>query len=536
MNAMPRSGERPPTRNAWGRDVMAATIDGNPCLVYEQRPALFGGLLSDLDRWSERTCMVQGTRRITYRQLRGRVAQLSERLRELTEPGDAVLILGYNSIEWVTAFWATAHAGRVGVLGNAWWSPAEVQHALDSIRPSLVIVDDALRARVGAALPTVPMSSYRDQAGAAAEVTDPVMREESDPALVVFTSGTTGPPKGVTLSNRAVIANIHNLLLRTKRLPSEIPDDRVGTISLMCLPLFHIGGVQSMSSALLSGGRIVFLDGKFEARKALEAISSEQVKFWGAVPTMVGRVLAAPDFDSYDTSSVRSITMAGSMVPVDLVRKVRVKFPAAARHVGTVYGLTEAGGIVTAGSGADLADRPGTVGQPLPVAEVRIAAAAAGTGAGEVLVRSPSVMSGYWGGSACAELDEHGWLHTGDLGRLDDAGFLYIVGRIKDVIIRAGENIAAAHVEAALVAHPAVSEVAVVGVPDEDVGEEVAAVVVLREGASVAEAELAAFAAERLARFAVPTRWWVRDTALPTNSSGKVVKSAVLGDLLGHQA
>lgn len=527
MTASMSSGH-PPTANAWGRDVGKTMIDGHPCLVYTQRPRQFGGLLTDLARWTERTCLVQGDRRLSYGELLGRASRLSADLQGRTAAGDPVMIVGYNSIEWVVAFWAVAQAGRVAVLGNAWWSPDEVAHAMSVIQPSLVILDPAFEAAVGREVATLPMSSYRERNGHQ-QAAAPLPRDESDPALVVFTSGTTGAPKGVTLSSRAAVANIHNLLARTRRLPTEIGDDHEGTVSLMGLPLFHIGGVQSMCSALLSGGRMVFLDGKFEARKALEAIASERVRFWGAVPTMVSRVLASPEFGAYDTSTVQSITMAGSMVPKDLVLKVRDHFPAAAGRVGTVYGLTEAGGIVTAGSGDDLARRPGTVGRPMPVAEVWIADADA-QGVGEVIVRSPAVMTGYWGEAECAEIDADGWLRTGDLGRLDDEGYLYITGRIKDIIIRAGENIAAAHVEAALAAHPAVSEVAVLGLPNADVGEEVAAVVVLRHGETATEADLAAFAAGRLARFAVPSRWWIRAAGLPVNSTGKVVK----GDLIRY--
>jgi long-chain acyl-CoA synthetase len=528
--AMP-SGHTP-AANAWGRDVEPTVIDGHPCLVYAQRPRQFGALLADLTRWAERTCLVQGGRRVSYGELLARVSRLSADLQAQTVAGDPVMLLGYNSIEWVVAFWAVAQAGRVAVLGNAWWSPAEVAHAVSLIQPSLVVVDAALEAAVSREVPTLRMSTYRERPGRE-QARASLPREESDPALVVFTSGTTGAPKGVTLSNRAAVANIQNLLARTKRLPTEIGDDHGGTVSLMGLPLFHIGGVQSMCSALLSGGRIVFLDGKFEVHKALEAIASERVRFWGAVPTMVSRVLASPEFGAYDTSTVQSITMDGSMVPKDLVIKVRSHFPAAARRVGTVYGLTEAGGIVTAGSGDDLAGRPGTVGRPMPVAEVRVADTDE-QGVGEVIVRSPAVMTRYWGEAECAEIDDDGWLRTGDLGRLDSDGYLYITGRIKDIIIRAGENIAAAHVEAALTAHPAVSEAAVVGLPNADIGEEVAAVIVLRQGETTTEADLAAFAADRLARFAVPSRWWIRATGLPVNSTGKVIKRALLEEVSAH--
>jgi long-chain acyl-CoA synthetase len=215
--------------------------------------------------------------------------------------------------------------------------------------------------------------------------------------------------------------------------------------------------------------------------------------------------------------------MGGAPVTPELVARTRAAFPNARRGVGTIYGLTESGGALTAGVGDAFADRPHSVGRPLPVVELRIAEPDA-SGVGEILARSPTVMSGYWGAPDDPILDAAGWLRTGDVGRIDTDGYLYVLDRTKDVIIRGGENIAGPHVEDRLLAHEAVADVAVVGLPHPDLGEEVAAAVVLQPGRQVTTEELAAHAAAGLAHFEVPSTWWIRSEPLPVNAVGKVLK------------
>ena len=238
---------------------------------------------------------------------------------------------------------------------------------------------------------------------------------------------------------------------------------------------------------------------------------------------MAIRVLEDPTRGSRDLASVRSISLGGSPVTPELSDRLRAAFPNVRRGVSTVYGMTEAGGTVAAASGTLMADHPRTAGRPLPVVELRIDSAD-GTATGEIVVRTPSQMLGYWGQGAPEVIDAGGWLHTGDLGRLED-GLLYLTGRAKDLIIRGGENIAAAHVEEVLHEHPAVAAVAVVGLPDPDFGEIVGAIVQLRTPA--AEADLHDFAAARLGRFQVPARWRLQTEPLPMTDSGKIAKHAL---------
>ncbi len=206
-----------------------------------------------------------------------------------------------------------------------------------------------------------------------------------------------------------------------------------------------------------------------------------------------------------------------------LLDRVTAAFPNAKRGVGQTYGLSEAGGVISTGVAKDLSTHEGSVGRIVPVVEIRIDEPDE-NGIGEIMARGPAVMDGYWGLPDDPVLTPDGWLHTGDLGRVDDDGFLYVTGRKKDMIIRGGENIAPAHIEATLMDHPAVREAAVVGLPDDELGEEVGAIVVVAPGASTTPDELAAFVRPKLAHFEVPVRWWLRDDDLPKNDSGKVLK------------
>ena len=198
--------------------------------------------------------------------------------------------------------------------------------------------------------------------------------DEEQPAIVLFTSGTTGAPKAASLSHRSVIANQQNFLVATRRLPSELAPDHDGAIALVTVPLFHMGGIQSILATLLTGGKLVLHVGRFDAAIILRLIETERIQSWGGVPTMIGRVIDHPDLSLRDTSSLRSVTVSGTHVSPQLIDHVRQAFPTARRNAGTIYGMTEAGGTLTAATGKDLVSRPGTVGRPFPVVELKIEA------------------------------------------------------------------------------------------------------------------------------------------------------------------
>lgn len=519
----------PPTTLRWGSEIINGTVNGHPCRLYAKRPGSLAELLLDAQRWSTRPFIVQGMRRITVTEHWHAVLKVAKELQgKGVKRGDNILLLGYNHIEWLVAFWAVQCVGATAVLGNAWWSDMETADAINLTNPTLIITDrpedrplraDVLRIQFDALRPFVEQET---------DISDVELEpvDENDAAVVIFSSGTTGQAKGVVMSHRSIIANIQNLLSLTGRLPSDLPSDHPGTVSLVSMPLFHLAGLQISLMTMLSGGRIVFLNGKFDALDVLCLIEQERVKTWGSVPTMVSRVIQHERFKDFDTTSLSSVQMGGAAVPHDLRAQVQSAFPNTKKRVGTMYGLTEVGGVLAAGSGRDLEGRPGCVGKPLPSVEIEIRNPNT-DGVGEIAARAPTATDGYVGDSAPLA-DKEGWILTGDLGKFDDAGFLYIVGRSKDTIIRGGENIASVHVESCLREHSQVLEAAVVPLPHKDLGEEVAAAVVLRPGANVTEDELRAHAAARLARFEVPSRWWLMQTPLPTNASGKVIKREVI--------
>lgn len=513
----------------WGSEVVIEGEGAAAYRRYQRRPESLAHLLGDLSRWADRVALVAGDRRITYAEHLEDIETVAQELsRRGIASGDRVMVLAANSPEWVTAFWAATRVGGVVVLGNAWWSGSDITHAVASVRPALVIADER---RLAMLPPGVPVLSVDRVAELMAEpACSPVLDErvpaDDDDAMVIFTSGTEGKAKGVRLSHRSVLSNVQNLLVRTRRLPSELPEDHEGTVSLMSLPLFHVGGIQTLIAGQLSGGRMLFLEGRFDPEEVLGLIQRERVRFFGGVPTMISRVLDCPALGSYDTSSIVSIAMGGSLVVPELAERIKRGFPAAQRSVTNIYGQTEGGGALTAAGGTDLLDRPGCVGKPLPLTEMRILSPDP-EGVGEILVHSPTLMTDFVDGSP-SPVDAEGWLHTGDLGRFDDDGYLYIVGRSREIVIRGGENIAPGNVENRLLAHPAVLDVAVVALPHPDLGEEVGAAVVLRPGAVVDADELAAFAAEELARFEVPSRWWIGIDALPLNTAQKVSKRDIV--------
>lgn len=509
----------------WGREITSTTMRGFPCKVYRDRARSMAALLADARRWQERTYLVAGERRFTFGEFETAVARVSAQLSARgVGPGSRVVLLAYNCVEWLTSFWAVQAVGGIAVLCNAWWSAAETQVALQDVDPALVLADQLDKRGLAGRADTLDMAVIRQWQEAGAVIALPPLPQigEDDLAIIMFTSGTTGKPKGMMMSQRGVIANLQNLLVLTGRLPNELSPDAPGTVSLLTVPLFHLAGVQVSISTLLSGGRLALLEGRFDPGAVLALIQQERVRVWGSIPTMVSRVLEHPEFGQFDVSSVKSIPMGGAAIPPALRAKIQALLPGVKKSVGSLYGCTEAGGVVAAGSANDLEGRPGCVGKALPVVELRIARPDA-QGVGEIQARTPTATLGYWGESASVT-DAEGWVGTGDLGRLE-GDYLILSGRSKDIIIRAGENIACAHVEQCLQQHPAVQEVAVLPLPHADLGEEVAAVIRLRDGHSATEEELTRHAAAHLAKFEVPSRWWLRREALPTNATGKIAKA-----------
>ena len=371
--------------------------------------------------------------------------------------------------------------------------------------------------------------------------------DPDDDATILYTSGTTGHPKGAVSTHRAVLSALMAYAcrsvveaLRVDPPPagSPAPPDAPPTTFILVVPLFHVTGcVPVMLGSVLGGARLVMMH-KWVAGRALELIERERVTNFVGVPTMAADLLSHPDLERYDLSSLGALGGGGAPMAPELVRRIDTTLGGATRpQLG--YGMTETSGYGPGNVGRDYLERPSSTGRVIPIMGVRIVGPAGDDqprgSVGEVLLSGPMLIRGYWNRpEATADAIQDGWLHTGDLGYLDDEGFLFLVDRAKDMVLRGGENIYCAEVEAAIYEHPAVHEAAVFGLPDERLGEAVAAAVLARPDATIDPVQLSAFLEERLARFMVPTRWFVRDEPLPRGATGKILKRQIKDEVLGR--
>jgi long-chain acyl-CoA synthetase len=512
----------------WGRNIGKKHIGGYQVQILEPRPVSILAMLAEAGKWAGREFIVYGGRRVSFAQFISATQAAAARFSEAgIQRGDVVLVNGANSPEWLLAFWGLARLGAVVAQGNAWWSASEVSQAVELLNARALFVDERRRGTATNSCQTTVLAledlEVLFDVHAAPGATDATSDEEA-PAVLVFTSGTTGKPKAAVLSHRAVIACLHNIYCHRGKMPDEFKPEDPQLALFCCSPLFHVGGLLLQCQALLSGHKLVLMKGRASGEVMLDIIESERVNIFLTVPTLLARVVDHPEAQLRNLTSVVSFSASGAAVNPELMEKARRVFPSAQLGSGSTYGMTESGGSVTLIAGAEYLEHPGSAGRALPACELLIREPDA-EGVGEILIRTPSAMTGYWGWAAEQVIDDEGCIHTGDLGRLDDQGYLYVTGRSKDIIIRGGENVSPVLIEQRLYEHPAIAEAAVIGLAHEQLGEEVAAVVVLKPDARVAASELARFAGEALAYFQVPTRWWLRHEPLPTNAAGKVLKS-----------
>ncbi len=485
-------------------------------------------------------------RRLTFADHERAVASVAAALRDRfgVGRGDRVAILAANCPEWIVTFWAAVSLGAIAVGLNAWWTGAEIAYGLDDARPKVLVVDRRRLARIERVPPGCGIVEI--EAGfdglwhhdlAAPLPDDPV--DEDDPALLLYTSGTTARARGVLSSHRNIIALVGLNFFHGVRVLSLAPPspDAAAPCPLVTSPLFHVSGLHNGAIALLAGGvKSVWTTGRFDPEVTLALIDRERVTGWGFTETLLKRLVDHPAVGRYDLSSIRAIGGGGSPFAASLLARAREVFPRARPSLAVGYGLTECSALATMNFGAELARHPESAGRPLPTAEIDIrdqagSPVADGT-TGEIHIRGPMVMLGYWSrpDDTEAAFRPGRWLRTGDIGRLS-GGRLYIDARARDLILRGGESISPLEIEQRLEAHPAVAEAAVVGVAHEEFGQEVKAIVVPAAGARIDPAELAAWTGEALAYYKVPTGWEVRDARLPRNAADKVVKAALIGEL-----
>jgi long-chain acyl-CoA synthetase len=463
--------------------------------------------------------------------------------------GDRVAIAMRNFPEWAVAFWATVSIGAVAVPLNAWWSGPELAYGLADSGAVVLFADDERAERIAPHLSTTavrhtvlvrtdrPYPASEQWADIAFSHDAPplpdVAIDTDDDATIMYTSGTTGKPKGAVATHRNFGAFLMNGVYRTVTAAAQQPAPDPATArppsTLVTFPLFHVGGLQSFLLPFTAAGGKVVLMYKWDAAEAVELVDREEITAIAGVPTTVFQLLEEAAAHGRTLPTLAGISSGATLVPPELVRRIDDQLASRAAP-GNGYGLTETSGAVVANFGPAYLQRPDSVGLPIaPVNEVRIAALdgtelPAGE-VGEIWLKGPTVVRGYFANDeATRQSFTDGWFHTGDLGRLDDDGYLYVVDRLKDVIIRGGDNIYAAVFEAALYEHPDVTEAAVIGLPHERLGEEVGAVIRVRDTAAITEDAVRAHVAERLAAFKVPTRIWLTEDELPRNAAGKVLK------------
>lgn len=525
-----------------------------PMRVFDRRPHTIRELAQDMAGFGDRINTVYEQERISYAEQHATIAGLATLLVEDygLSKGDRVAIVMRNYPEWIPWLFAAASVGLIVVPLNAWWTVHELQYGLEVSQPRLIVTDGERTPLVTPLLESLGNPRLVEVRGQTPGVTswrelvarlDPaatlpeVTVEPDDPATMMFTSGTTGRPKAAVGTHRNHTTNLLNMLLTQAvavimanggTMPEPDPDaPQPGTLNTFAL--FHIAGMSGMLATAMVGAKLglMYKWDRIEARQMME-----REKFTGiaGVPT-VARQFVDDCVEAGLTSSLVSVAMGGAPIPPDLVTKIdQSSKQLVAASNG--YGLTETTSAVVGNSGLDYAQHPDSIGVPAPGADIRFVDPGTGEDVpdgeiGELWVRGPNVVAGYWQNpEATAAAFTDGWFHTGDLGYIAD-GWLYVVDRLKDMVIRGGENVYCAEVEAVLFEHSAIEDVAVIGTPHESLGEQVVAVIQLRPGVAADEQTIQSIRAhtrERLAAFKVPEQIVFWPEPLPRTQTGKVLK------------
>ncbi|MGH9210884.1 MAG: class I adenylate-forming enzyme family protein [Acidimicrobiales bacterium] len=555
-------------------EVVTDDVLGNPRQVYKERMRSLRDIpQTALARGDERDFIVYGDRHYGFATFVHTANGVAHALAETygIGPGDRVAVLSQNNPEWCLAFWATVSLDAILVGLNGWWKADEIIYGLVDSGSSVLVADRKRFERIADRLdeapdlahvfladanpedfpvladhPRVRLHRFDELTGRPTAEFPTVPIDEDDDAVIFYTSGTTGKPKGAISTHRSMVANLQNTLYitvaGTMRATAEGDDTGISlagageTVSLLTSPLFHVSGCHSgLVVGLLAGVKLVIPAGRFEPTEALRLIEENRITVWATVPTMVWRVCEHPARHDYDTSTVTSVAFGGSPSADELQRMVRDTFPNV-KSTSNAYGLTETSSVATIITGPDARRKPWSVGPPVATVELRIEGPGGKDAApgepGEVCIRGPVLMKGYWGKpEATADaIDTDGWLHTGDIGTLDDEGFLTITDRLKDMIIRGGENIYCVEIENRLVENTRIADAAVIGVPHPELGEEVKAVIQVEPGHKMTADDVRAWVRESLAEFKVPVYVDIQDEPLPRNASGKLLKNVLRGE------
>ncbi len=556
-----------PALEQYAATVAALTADGQPFalekvvvngvdfLSYATMPANLGAYCALMQNHGERDFVVYREQRYSFAETLARSAALGAALQRKfgVVTGDRVAIASRNNPEWMMAFIAVVSIGAVAVPMNAWWTTEELDYGIEDSGSRIVVADPERVARLApiAERHSLRIISVGDVAHLALDTEDfqalqaefagasmpEVAVAPDDDATIMYTSGSTGHPKGAVSTHRAILAALWSWMLlgtATKALAGDAAATSRPPAGLLTIPLFHCTASHSAFLLSLLIGRKLVIMHKWDVQEALRLIEAERITWFNGVPTMSAELQAAARDTERDVSSLVDIFSGGAARPPDQVGKIASTFKRSVPGIG--YGLTETNAIGAVNAGAAYVANPASTGRVVPaVTEFKIIDSAGNSlpagERGELCIKSIANCRGYWNKpEATREAFVDGWFHTGDIAYLDEQGFLYIVDRIKDIIIRGGENISCIEVEAAIHRHPAVLEAAVFGLPDERLGESVGAAVVLGEGRELAAAELQDYLREHLAAFKVPEHIWLQRELLPRIASGKIFKRQLKAD------
>ncbi|UIJ47405.1 acyl--CoA ligase [Sphingomonas cannabina] len=550
-------------------EMEAVDIRGVPTRVWKQTPPTLALLIMASQLHGDRVFTVYEGERVTYAANFKAVAHLAAKLQDMgVQKGDRVALAARNLPEWPTIFFAITSIGAICVPLNAWWTGGELEYGLADSGSKILFVDGERHERLKDCYERLPdlerviVTRARGPLDGVASSLDELIGPTSawpdlpqatlpqvelapdDDATIFYTSGTTGHPKGALGTHRNICTNILSSGYSTARSAlrrGEMPAQPEPRTVLTVIPLFHVTACSAALMGCVAVGNTLIFMRKWDPVLAMELIEREKVHLTGGVPTIAWQLLEHPDRHKYDLSSLESIAYGGAPSAPELVKRIYTEFGALP---GNGWGMTETMATVTGHGAEDYLNRPTSCGPAVPVADLRIMTAddeaprelPVGE-VGELWAKGPMVVKGYWNKpEATAATFIDGWVRTGDLARLDEEGFCYIVDRAKDIIIRGGENIYSSEVEDVLYAHPAVTDAALIGVPHRTLGEEPVAVVHLAPGTQATEAELQQWVRDRLAAFKVPVAVrFVKDT-LPRNANGKILKKELKAMFAGQEA
>ena len=534
-------------------ETETVTIDGQELSVFAHVPTNLGELYTLGLEFGDKTFLVYQQERFSFAESLDLALRMARVLKEKYEIqlGDRVAICARNSPEWCMAYMAITLIGAIAVPMNSWWKSPELKYGLSDSDSKLIFLDptrlDLVQPFLGSL--DVQIVMFKPEVESAfpefyelARSVEPLSQDErneievvpEDKASIMYTSGSTGMPKGVLSTHRNIINALYTWkfvkeiteILRPELLEEnpEFPPALLANV-----PLFHVTGSHAQFLASFIYSRKFVMMYKWDAEAALKLIEQERISVFHGVPTMAWEIMQSPNFDTTDLSSLRGVQSGGASRPPEHLNMIMQKFPDSAIP-GLGYGLTETNAIGAIISGKFYASRPNSTGRPTPpVTSVKVVDDAGNTledgGVGEICIKGATVMKGYWNNpEATAEVIKDGWFYSGDIGMLDELGFLIILDRAKDIVIRGGENIGCAEVEYAISEHPEVSEVSVYGIPEERLGEMLCCSIMLQADSVLNSEQLTSFLSSRIAGFKIPERIFFQYEQLPRIATGKIAK------------